>query len=129
MSILKRKRYGSIRPAPEASTELIGEEQTLEVVTNKWSKEIFCFENTTYTGGSFQTAILQPDDFVNNQSFVVDFYMTAIQTSATAGDTAIGMKVRAMFRKNNAGTLVQVGASTQEWVLNDTGDSFTGTPS
>lgn len=112
----------------EVPDEATAQGQTLEVVTNKYSKEIFCFENTNYVGGGSVTAILQGGDFINNQSFVVDFYMTGIQKDVP-GNSGFGMKIRAMFRKNNAGVLTQIGASTQEWVYNDTGDAFVGTPS
>lgn len=112
----------------ETPDEAQAQQQTLEVVSNKYSKEKFVFENATYVGGGSVTAILQGGDFINNQSFVVDFYMTGIQTNVP-GNSGFGMKIRAMFRKDNAGTLTQIGASTQEWVYNDTGDSFSGTPS
>ena len=111
----------------EIPDEAQAQQQTLEVVTNKYSKEIFAFEKADYVGGSNTQALLQGASFVNNQSFIVEFFMTGIQTNVP-GNSGFGMKLRAMFRKDNAGTLTQIGASAQEWVYNDTGDTFSGTP-
>lgn len=90
-------------------------------------EKYLAFTLTSVSGTSANINL--PTGLANNSMVTVVADVIGIQTSATAGATGFGMRVRARFRKNNAGTWVIVGSSVQESVDNDTGDSFSGTPS
>ena len=60
----------------------------------------------------------------NNTTFQVELIIELIQDSATVGSSGISARIVASFRKNNSGTVVQIGSTTVIFEHNDTGDSI-----
>lgn len=85
-------------------------------------------EYTGYTGGTVSTSIFDYTELTDGQSAKIIVEVLLTQTSGTPGTTAIGFKLYIVVRRAS-GTMTAVAASVQSEIYNDTGDSFSGTPS
>lgn len=84
--------------------------------------------NNSYSGGSSTASVYDGSEVADGATFFIEVFVVATQTSGTAGATGYTFKLTGAFRKSG-GVLTQIGSSAQTNVHNDTGDSFTGTPS
>lgn len=83
----------------------------------------------SYIGGAVSTNLFTPT-LSNGESMTVEVTVVMTQTSGTAGASSITYVLYASFRQTG-GSLVQNGSTYYDAskVFNDTGDSFSGTPS
>jgi hypothetical protein len=83
------------------------------------------FNTTAWSGGnnsiygSYYLGLIS-----NNKTFQVELTIELIQDSATAGATGVSSKIISSFRKNNSGTIVQIGSTTALFTHNDTGETI-----
>ena len=83
------------------------------------------FSSTSWGGGN--NSIYSSSELgtiSNNTTFQVELIIELIQDSATVGSSGISARIVASFRKNNSGTVVQIGSTTVIFEHNDTGDSI-----
>lgn len=98
---------------------------------NEFNDEYVRLLNATYGGGLLQANILNVANVKNSSVFIMEVQVQAVQTSGTPGSTGFTLKIVAAFRVTDAGLLAIIGASYLDpnYTFNNTGDSFTGTPS
>lgn len=98
---------------------------------NDYSGEYLANPTSGYTGGSITTNVLDTANLLNNSALWIEAFVQLVKTSGTPGNEGLVFRVKAAFRKDNTGTVVQIGASVYDAgeTFNDTGDSLVGSPS
>lgn len=117
---------GSILTLPSNSSPAASGKR-LKLTSENWQAE-FCSYYNTYAGGALVANVFDAGNVPVSSTFILEILVLATQTSGTKAATAFSMKVRATFKVDAAGLITLVGSSVQEWVSNDTGDAFSGTP-
>lgn len=98
---------------------------------NEFNYEYHTLLSASYNGGALSANILDVANVKVSSTFILEAIVSGVQTSGTAGSTGFTFKLIAAFRVTSAGVLAILAASVQDanYTFNDTGDSFSGTPS
>lgn len=98
---------------------------------NEFNYEYHTLLGAAYNGGAASVNILDVSNVKISSTFVLEAVVSGVQTSGTVGATGFTFKLIASFRVTALGVLAILGVSVQDanYTFNDTGDSFSVTPS